>query len=288
VTTVERALDRFGTVYVRKQIVHNRHVVAELEARGAIFVDELDQVPDGATVVFSAHGVAPVVRLEAERRGLRVIDASCPLVTKVHHEARRLAETGWEILLIGHAGHEEVVGTFGEAPAAMTLVESLADADRVEPRQTERLAWLSQTTLSVDETRRIVDRLRQRFPAIQDPPRDDICYATSNRQAAVAAVAADIDLMIVVGSDNSSNSKRLVEVALTAGAGAAQLIDDASGLEPAWLTGVSTVGLTSGASAPQRLVSGVIEALADLGFSDVEPYTAAVETLTFSLPAAVR
>src|SRR5918998_2161014 len=247
VVTVEQALDLYGApVYVRKQIVHNKHVVSDLEARGAIFVEELDEGPAGETVVFSAHGVSPAVHAQAEERGLKTIDATCPLVTKVHHEARRFARDDREILLIGHAGHEEVEGTTGEAPDRVTLVQSPEDVDRLQVKDPSRLAWLSQTTLSVDETLDTVNRLRTRFPLLMDPPSDDICYATSNRQLAVKQIAANSDLMIVVGSANSSNSVRLVEVALEAGAKAAHRVDNASEIDPAWLDGVSSVGVTSG------------------------------------------
>ena len=245
------ALERYGApVYVRRQIVHNTHVVRDLEARGAIFVDETDSVPEGAVVVFSAHGVAPAVRDEAERRGLRTIDATCPLVTKVHNEARRFAAQDYDILLIGHEGHEEVVGTTGEAPSRIHLVDGPDAGADVQVRDPAKVAWLSQTTLSVDETIQTVAALRERFPQLIDPPSDDICYATQNRQAAVKKIANDADLVIVVGSDNSSNSVRLVEVALEAGARAAYLVDDASNIDEQWLDGTGTVGVTSGASVP--------------------------------------
>src|SRR5215467_4089561 len=255
VQAVEKALERFGApVYVRKQIVHNTHVVRSLEQRGAIFVDETEAVPEGAVVVFSAHGVSPEVREEAKGRGLRTIDATCPLVTKVHNEARRFAAQDYDILLIGHEGHEEVIGTTGEAPAHIHLVDGPAGSDSVQVRDPAKVAWLSQTTLSVDETTQTVAALRERFPQLLDPPSDDICYATQNRQTAVKAIAAESDLVLVVGSQNSSNSVRLVEVALDGGADAAYLVDDASALRPEWLEGVSTVGLTSGASVPEDLV----------------------------------
>src|SRR6478609_754878 len=245
VITVEKALDLYGApVYVRKQIVHNKHVVANLESRGAIFVEELDEVPEGRTVVFSAHGVSPAVHAQAADRGLKTIDATCPLVTKVHHEARRFASDDYDILLIGHEGHEEVVGTTGEAPGHIHLVDGPADVDRIEVRDPEKVAWLSQTTLSVDETLETVRRLRERFPALLDPPSDDICYATQNRQVAVKEIAADADLVLVVGSANSSNSVRLVEVALENGARAAHRIDDASEVEESWFDGVRAVGVT--------------------------------------------
>jgi 4-hydroxy-3-methylbut-2-enyl diphosphate reductase len=289
VQTVERALARFGApVYVRKQIVHNSHVVRSLEQQGAIFVEDAEEVPEGAVVVFSAHGVAPDVRDEAATRGLRVIDATCPLVTKVHSEARRFAAQGYDILLIGHEGHEEVVGTAGEAPGHIHLVDGPADSDRVTVRDPARVAWLSQTTLSVDETNETVAALRERFPQLLDPPSDDICYATQNRQAAVKQIAAESDLVIVVGSRNSSNSVRLVEVALDAGAGAAYLVDDASAVQEDWLNGTSTIGVTSGASVPEDLVSGVLQRLAVSGFEDVTEVEAVAEHMTFALPHELR
>jgi 4-hydroxy-3-methylbut-2-en-1-yl diphosphate reductase len=289
VVTVERTLGLHGPpVYVRKQIVHNKHVVRSLEARGAVFVDELDEVPDGATVVFSAHGVSPAVHAAAERRHLRTIDATCPLVTKVHQEARRFAADDYEILLIGHAGHEEVEGTAGEAPGSVTLVESPEQAAAVEVRDPSRVAWLSQTTLSVDETMETVDRLRERFPELVDPPSDDICYATQNRQQAVKEIAASADLVIVVGSSNSSNSVRLVEVARESGASAAYLVDDASEIDDSWFANVRTVGVTSGASAPEDLVDGVLNALAARGFPVTETVHTARESLTFALPKELR
>ena len=289
VLTVEKALERFGApVYVRKQIVHNTHVVRSLEDRGAIFVDETEAVPEGSVVVFSAHGVSPEVRAEARDRGLRTIDATCPLVTKVHNEARRFAAQDYDILLIGHEGHEEVVGTTGEAPAHIHLVDGPAGSDSVEVRDPAKVAWLSQTTLSVDETTETVSALRKRFPLLLDPPSDDICYATQNRQAAVKKIAADSDVMIVVGSLNSSNSVRLVEVARDAGARAAYLVDDASGIDPSWLDGVSTVGVTSGASVPEDLVAGVLARLADSGFTDVEEVEAVKERMVFGLPRELR
>ncbi len=289
VETVEKALERFGApVYVRKQIVHNTHVVRTLEERGAIFVEETEAVPEGSVVVFSAHGVAPVVREEARDRGLRTIDATCPLVTKVHNEARRFAAQDYDILLIGHEGHEEVVGTTGEAPANIHLVDGPAGSDSVQVRDPEKVAWLSQTTLSVDETTETVAELRKRFPLLLDPPSDDICYATQNRQLAVKQIAAESDVVIVVGSTNSSNSVRLVEVAREAGAGAAYLVDDASGVEQSWLDGVSTVGLTSGASVPEDLVAGVLARLAEGGFADVEEVEAVRERMVFGLPRELR
>jgi 4-hydroxy-3-methylbut-2-enyl diphosphate reductase len=289
VVTVEKALETYGPpIYVRKQIVHNKHVVETLESRGAVFVDETDEVPEGATVVFSAHGVAPVVHEEAGRRSLRTIDATCPLVTKVHAEARRFASDDYDILLIGHEGHEEVVGTTGEAPAHIHLVQGPGDVDAVTVRDPEKVAWLSQTTLSVDETLSTVRRLRERFPALLDPPSDDICYATQNRQVAVKEIAAEADLVIVVGSTNSSNSVRLVEVALEVGAGDARLVDKAGELDEAWLEGVATVGVTSGASVPEILVRGVLDWLAERGFADVQEVVSAEESLLFALPPDLR
>ena len=288
VATVERALAIHGRVYVRKEIVHNKHVVAALQQQGAVFVDEVDEVPSGAVVVFSAHGVAPAVRAAAAERGLVTIDATCPLVTKVHKEAQRLATSGMEILLIGHAGHEEVEGTYGEAPDSIHLVEHPSDAATVAVADPARVAWLSQTTLSVDETRETVAELRSRFPALTDPPSEDICYATQNRQSAVRQVASHCDCVLVVGSANSSNSRRLVEVALDAGAGAAYLIDDVNQIDPTWLSQASTVGVTSGASVPDHLVRAVVEYLQQAGFPDLEEFQAAEETLTFALPPQVR
>ena len=289
VQTVEVALELYGTpVYVRKQIVHNSHVVASLEARGAIFVEEAEEVPEGAVVVFSAHGVAPQVREDARKRGLHTIDATCPLVTKVHNEARRFAAQGYDILLIGHEGHEEVVGTTGEAPANIHLVDGPEESGSTQVRDPAKVAWLSQTTLSVDETQQTVGALRQRFPLLVDPPSDDICYATQNRQAAVKAIASQSDLVLVVGSTNSSNSVRLVEVARDGGAGAAYLVDDASALRPEWLEGVSTVGLTSGASVPEDLVEGMLSRLAESGFDQVEEVEAVPERMQFALPHELR
>jgi 4-hydroxy-3-methylbut-2-enyl diphosphate reductase len=289
VIAVEKSLELYGApVYVRKQIVHNKHVVETLEERGAIFVEETDEVPEGATVVFSAHGVAPVVHQEAAARQLKTIDATCPLVTKVHHEARRFATDEYDILLIGHEGHEEVVGTAGEAPEHIQLVDGPHDVDNIEVRDPDRVAWLSQTTLSVDETMETVRRLRQRFPKLMDPPSDDICYATQNRQVAVKEIAAHSELVLVVGSRNSSNSVRLVEVALESGAQAAYLVDKAAELDEAWLAGVTTVGVTSGASVPEILVRGVIEWLAERGFADVEEIASAQESLLFALPPELR
>ena len=289
VVAVEKALEHYGPpVYVRKQIVHNRHVVESLERRGAIFVAETDEVPEGALVIFSAHGVAPEVHEQAARRELRTIDATCPLVTKVHKEAVRFAGADYDILLIGHAGHEEVEGTTGEAPAHIQLVDGPDGADRVQVRDPDRVVWLSQTTLSVDETMETVRRLRERFPKLQDPPSDDICYATQNRQVAVKKVAAESDVVIVVGSSNSSNSVRLVEVALEHGAAAAYRVDDAGELQETWLDGVSTVGLTSGASVPEVLVGQVLAWLAERGFDDVHEQVTAEEDLLFSLPKELR
>jgi 4-hydroxy-3-methylbut-2-enyl diphosphate reductase len=289
VQAVEMALERYGApVYVRRQIVHNTHVVRELEARGAIFVEETDSVPEGAVVVFSAHGISPAVREEAQRRNLRTIDATCPLVTKVHNEARRFAAQDYDILLIGHHGHEEVEGTTGEAPARIHLVDGPDGGADVEVRDPAKVAWLSQTTLSVDETIQTVAALRERFPQLIDPPSDDICYATQNRQAAVKQIAKEADLVIVVGSDNSSNSVRLVEVALEAGARAAYLVDDASNIDESWLDSASTIGVTSGASVPEVLVSGVLARLAELGYGTVEEVEAVEERLTFALPPELR
>jgi 4-hydroxy-3-methylbut-2-enyl diphosphate reductase len=289
VQTVEQALGHYGSpVYVRKQIVHNQHVVASLEKRGAVFVDETDEVPPGAVVVFSAHGVAPEVHDEASARNLTVIDATCPLVTKVHNEARRFAAEDYEIVLIGHAGHEEVIGTTGEAPAHITLVDGPADVARLEVRDPQRLVWLSQTTLSVDETMHTVAALKERFPALAAPPSDDICYATQNRQAAVKDIAPQVDLFLVVGSANSSNSVRMVEVALDAGAGQAHLVEDAAAISPSWFAGVHTVGLSSGASVPEILVTDVLAWLAERDFADVEEVEHVEERLVFALPQELR
>jgi 4-hydroxy-3-methylbut-2-en-1-yl diphosphate reductase len=289
VQTVEQALERYGApVYVRKQIVHNTHVVHSLEERGAIFVEETEEVPEGAVVVFSAHGVAPEVRDEARNRSLRTIDATCPLVTKVHNEARRFAAQDYDILLIGHQGHEEVIGTTGEAPENIHLVDGPKGSESVEVRDPARVAWLSQTTLSVDETNETVAALRERFPQLLDPPSDDICYATQNRQAAVKQIASQSDVVIVVGSRNSSNSVRLVEVALDAGAKAAYLVDDAAAIEQSWLRDAGTVGVTSGASVPEELVAGVLTRLADAGFGEVEEVEAVHERMVFALPHELR
>ncbi len=289
VETVERALKKHGPpVYVRHEIVHNRHVVDTLAEAGAVFVGETDEVPAGAVVVFSAHGVAPSVHASAAERELQVIDATCPLVTKVHNEAKRFARDDYDILLIGHQGHEEVIGTAGEAPEHVQLVDGPDAVDDVAVRDENRVVWLSQTTLSVDETMETVERLRQRFPNLQDPPSDDICYATQNRQVAVKAMAPECDLVIVVGSANSSNSVRLVEVALGAGSPAAHLVDYADDIDQAWLDGVTTVGVTSGASVPEVLVRGVLKRLADYGYDVVQPVTTANETLVFALPREIR
>jgi 4-hydroxy-3-methylbut-2-en-1-yl diphosphate reductase len=289
VQAVEIALDRFGPpVYVRKQIVHNTHVVNELEKRGAVFVEDTGEVPEGSVVVFSAHGIAPEVRMAAEQRGLRAIDATCPLVTKVHNEARRFAASDYDILLIGHQGHEEVVGTTGEAPSRVRLVDGPEGAAKVQVRDPAKVVWLSQTTLSVDETVQTVAALKERFPELIDPPSDDICYATQNRQAAVKVIARDADVVIVVGSPNSSNSVRLVEVAKDAGARAAYLVDDAGEVDERWLDGARTVGVTSGASVPEDLVAGVLAKLAKLGFGDVEEVEAIKERMAFQLPRELR
>jgi 4-hydroxy-3-methylbut-2-en-1-yl diphosphate reductase len=289
VITVEKALEQYGApVYVRKQIVHNKYVVRTLEKKGAIFVDETDEVPQNAIVIFSAHGVAPVVHEEAAQRSLASIDATCPLVTKVHKEAVRFADADYDILLIGHEGHEEVVGTMGEAPERMHLVDGPADAENVRVRDESKVVWLSQTTLSVDETMETVDALKARFPQLVSPPSDDICYATQNRQVAVKQIAADADLVIVVGSRNSSNSIRLVEVALQSGAAASHLVDFAEECDDAWLEGVRTVGVTSGASVPEILVEGVLDWLAARGFADVEVVRSAQESIRFSLPKELR
>ncbi|WP_114559129.1 4-hydroxy-3-methylbut-2-enyl diphosphate reductase [Desertihabitans aurantiacus] len=289
VVTVERALEQYGApVYVRKQIVHNRHVVENLEAKGAVFVDELDAVPEQAMVVFSAHGVSPAVHAEAAERNLRTIDATCPLVTKVHNEAKRFARQDKEILLIGHAGHEEVEGTSGEAPDHITLVQSPEEVDALEVKDPTKLAWLSQTTLSVDETMETVHRLRERFPLLMDPPSDDICYATSNRQAAIKQIAARSDLVIVVGSANSSNSVRLVEVALEAGAKTAYRVDNAGEIDERWLEGVEQVGVTSGASVPDDLVEGVLAYLEQHGYPKAVEERLTEENLVFSLPKELR
>ena len=289
VTTVENALDLYGApVYVRKEIVHNKYVVKSLESRGAIFVDELDVVPEGSTVVFSAHGVAPTVHVEAAERNLKALDATCPLVTKVHTEARRFAAEGYQIILIGHEGHEEVVGTTGEAPDVITLVQDPKEAAEVELNPDDKLIWLSQTTLSVDETIATVDVLQNRFPNLVSPPSDDICYATQNRQAAVKAISPECEVVIVVGSGNSSNSVRLAEVAVEAGAKSSYRVDGADELQEAWFENATTIGLTSGASVPEILVQDVIAWLAERGYIDVEEITTTVEKLVFALPPELR
>jgi 4-hydroxy-3-methylbut-2-enyl diphosphate reductase len=289
IATVEKALDLYGPpVYVRKEIVHNKHVVSDLRERGAIFVDELDEVPSGATVVFSAHGVAPAVYADAEARGLKTIDATCPLVTKVHHEAKRFAGQDYDILLIGHAGHEEVEGTMGEAPEHTHLVQGPDDVANLVVRDPSRVVWLSQTTLSVDETMETVAALRERFPELLDPPSDDICYATQNRQSAVKQIADGVDLVIVVGSGNSSNSVRLVEVARESGARDARRVDDASELQDAWFEGVDSVAVTSGASVPEDLVQGVLAALAERGYPAPNVVHSVSESLIFALPKELR
>jgi 4-hydroxy-3-methylbut-2-enyl diphosphate reductase len=288
VDTVERALALYGEpVYVRKQIVHNKHVVEDLERRGAIFVDSLDEVPHGSTLVYSAHGVSPAVRDAAETRQLGTIDATCPLVTKVHTQARRYADAGYAIVFIGHDGHEEVEGTMGEAPEAIVLVESVADAQRVTLPTDRPLAYITQTTLSIDETREIIDVLRARFPQIQAPAREDICYATTNRQRAVKELLAEVELLLVIGSRNSSNSVRLVEVARAAGV-ASHLVDDAAEIDPAWLDGVETVGITSGASVPERLVHGACDWFRARGVQDIAEFSSAFEDVIFRLPVELR
>jgi len=288
VDTVERALRIYGPpVYVRKQIVHNIHVVRDLEGKGAVFVEDVSEIPTGSVVILSAHGVAPEVYSDSNERALRVIDATCPLVTKVHLEARRFARDGQTILLIGHEGHEEVVGTTGEAPANVVLVGSPEEARSVEVPDSERVAYLSQTTLSVDETNEVIDVLRERFPSIQGPPRDDICYATQNRQEAVKDMAGLVDVILVIGSDNSSNSRRLVEVARSMGT-PAYLIDDETDIRPDWLAGRETVGITSGASAPEWLVERVVDWLKAEGATEVEQLHTVDEQMRFSLPAGVR
>ncbi|MFJ6010615.1 4-hydroxy-3-methylbut-2-enyl diphosphate reductase [Streptomyces sp. NPDC092952] len=289
VIAVEKALEQYGApVYVRHEIVHNKYVVQTLEKKGAIFVEETAEVPEGSIVMFSAHGVAPTVHQEAAERKLATIDATCPLVTKVHKEAVRFAQEDFDILLIGHEGHEEVIGTSGEAPDHITLVDGPEDVAGVEVRDPSKVVWLSQTTLSVDETMETVGALKEKFPLLVSPPSDDICYATQNRQIAVKQMGEDADLVIVVGSKNSSNSVRLVEVALGAGANDAHLVDFAEEIDEAWLDGVSTVGVTSGASVPEVLVDGVLAWLAERGFEDVEIVKAAEESITFSLPKELR
>jgi 4-hydroxy-3-methylbut-2-enyl diphosphate reductase len=288
VDTVERALRLYGApVYVRKQIVHNSHVVRALEAQGAVFVDSVEDVPAGSTVVFSAHGIAPAVRRAAAERSLTTIDATCPLVTKVHTQARRYAQAGYSIVFIGHAGHEEVEGTMGEAPEATVLVESVEDALRLRLPEGRRIAYITQTTLSVDETREIIEALRARFPEIEGPAKEDICYATSNRQWAVKELLGEVDVLLVIGSRNSSNSKRLVEVARAAGVDA-YLVDDAAEIDPAWVADVETVGVTSGASAPERLVRGVCDWFRARGVTDVSEHRSAYEDVAFKLPVELR
>lgn len=289
VVTVEKALEKYGApIYVRKEIVHNKHVVETLRKRGVIFVDETSEVPEGALVVFSAHGVSPAVHAEAAARNLRTIDATCPLVTKVHKEVNRFARDDYDILLIGHEGHEEVEGTAGEAPDRVQLVDTPEDVDKVTVRDPSKVVWLSQTTLSVDETMERVRQLKERFPELADPPSDDICYATSNRQSAVKAMAAECDLVLVVGSRNSSNSKRLVEVALQAGAKDAHLIDYAREVDEEWLQDVETIGVTSGASVPDVLVLELLDHLAERGWKDVQEVTTANEKISFALPRELR
>ena len=289
VVTVEKALDVHGApVYVRKQIVHNKHVVETLEKRGVIFVDELSEVPEGSLVVFSAHGVSPAVHAEAAQRNLKTIDATCPLVTKVHNEAKRFAKDGYKIILIGHEGHEEVEGTMGEAPDSMVLVDGLDQVEKLEVKEGEKIAWLSQTTLSVDETLETVHALKKKLPILMDPPSDDICYATQNRQAAVKNIAPQVDVLIVVGSSNSSNSVRLVDVALEAGVKKSFRVDSRDELKKEWFDGAKSVGLTSGASVPEELVDGVLAWLSENGFGVVEEVETIEEHITFSLPVEIR
>jgi 4-hydroxy-3-methylbut-2-enyl diphosphate reductase len=289
VIAVQKALDLYGApVYVRKQIVHNKHVVSTLEAKGAIFVNEVDDIPEGATVVFSAHGVSPAVHEGAAKRNLKTIDATCPLVTKVHHEVKRFAKEDYDILLIGHEGHEEVEGTAGEAPESVQLIDGIEGITSATVRDPKKVIWLSQTTLSVDETLATVASLKQKFPELQDPPSDDICYATQNRQQAIKQIAPQADLVLVVGSTNSSNSVRLVEVSKEYGAKAAYLIDFASEVREEWLDGVETIGVSSGASVPEILVDELLEWLAARGFGDVQTVTAIEESLTFAMPQELR
>ncbi|MCQ1955189.1 4-hydroxy-3-methylbut-2-enyl diphosphate reductase [Arthrobacter sp. zg-Y826] len=289
VIAVEKALEAYGPpVYVRKQIVHNLHVVTTLEEKGAIFVDETDEVPEGARLIFSAHGVSPAVVQSAKDRNLQTIDATCPLVTKVHREAVRFARDDFDILLIGHEGHEEVEGTYGEAPEHMQIVNGPEDVDKVTVRDPDKVIWLSQTTLSVDEAMHTVNLLRERFPSLQDPPSDDICYATSNRQAAIKKIAPEADLVLVVGSANSSNSVRLVEVALEYGAKASYRVDFANEVDESWFEGVATVGVTSGASVPENLVQDVLHLLSQYGYGEVEEVVTAEEDIIFSLPKEIR
>ncbi|MFE6483764.1 4-hydroxy-3-methylbut-2-enyl diphosphate reductase [Streptomyces sp. NPDC057757] len=289
VLAVEKALEQYGPpIYVRHEIVHNKHVVQSLQKKGAIFVERTDEVPEGSIVLFSAHGVAPTVHSEAAERNLKTIDATCPLVTKVHREAVRYAQQDYDILLIGHEGHEEVIGTTGEAPDHITLVDSPDDVAGLSVRDESKVVWLSQTTLSVDETMETVDALKTRFPLLTSPPSDDICYATQNRQSAVKKLAERAELVIVVGSKNSSNSVRMVEVARNAGAPAAHLVDFAHEIDEAWLERVTTVGVSSGASVPDTLVDGVLEWLAQRGYDDIETVTTADESITFALPHELR
>jgi 4-hydroxy-3-methylbut-2-enyl diphosphate reductase len=289
VIAVEKALDHYGApIYVRKQIVHNIHVVTNLEKRGAIFVDEVDEVPEGSILVFSAHGVSPAVVKAAEERGLQTIDATCPLVTKVHREVQRFAAENYDILLVGHEGHEEVEGTAGEAPDVVQIVDKDDSINSVKIKDPSKVIWLSQTTLSVDETMETVVKLREKFPTLQNPPSDDICYATQNRQVAIKKVGAISDLVIVVGSANSSNTVRLVEVALLAGAKAAYRVDYASEIDDSWFEGVDSVGVSSGASVPEELVEEVIVYLAARGYGDVETIQTAEEDIQFSLPKELR
>ncbi len=289
VIAVEKALAHYGApVYVRKQIVHNKHVVRSLESRGAIFVDEVDEAPEGCIMVFSAHGVSPEVIERAKARNQRTIDATCPLVTKVHKEVIRFANEGYDILLVGHEGHEEVEGTAGEAPHAVQLIDGDADIAAAKVKDPEKVIWLSQTTLSVDETMETVNKLRTRFPLMQNPPSDDICYATQNRQVAIKKVGAMSDLVIVVGSENSSNTVRLVEVALDAGAKKAFRVDYATEIQPEWFEDVETVGVTSGASVPEELVTEVLDYLAERGYGTLETVTTAEEDIQFSLPKELR
>jgi 4-hydroxy-3-methylbut-2-enyl diphosphate reductase len=289
VQTVEKALELYGPpIYVRKEIVHNKHVVNTLRGRGAVFVEENEEVPEGSIVVFSAHGVAPEVHEQAKARSLKAIDATCPLVTKVHVEARRFAAEDYDILLIGHEGHEEVVGTTGEAPANIQLVDGPDSVDQVQVRDPSKVVWLSQTTLSVDETMQTVHKLKERLPLLQSPPSDDICYATQNRQQVIKEIAPECDVVLVVGSKNSSNSVRMVEVAIAAGARAGHLIDFAHEIDEAWLAGATTVGVSSGASVPEELVMEVLDWLVERGFTDVSEVTTAQERLTFSLPQELK
>jgi len=289
VIAVEKALDHYGApVYVRKQIVHNQYVVETLERRGAVFVEEVDEIPEGAVTIFSAHGVSPAVVNAAQERNLHTIDATCPLVTKVHKEVQRFDREGYDILLIGHDGHEEVEGTAGEAPDVVQLIDGDEDIENVKVRDPEKVIWLSQTTLSVDETMETVNKLRKKLPTLQNPPSDDICYATQNRQVAIKKIGAQSDLVIVVGSDNSSNTVRLVEVALDAGAKAAYRVEDERDLKDEWFEGVSTIGVSSGASVPEILVNRVLEDIAKRGFNDVETVTTAEEDIQFSLPKELR